>query len=90
MKFVTREVPRTFVEIDGKEFSYNTLYEVLDELECTDTYSTILIYNQDLEQVLTEREVANKNIRGSCYRGKNYISFYEEFETALEVFREQS
>ena len=89
MKFVTREVPRTFVEVGAEEFSYSTLYEVLDGLECTDTFSTIVIYDSAISDLLVGSGVANKNIRGSCYRGEKFEEFCTELDNALEAFRNE-
>lgn len=79
MKLFAKMVERIFVEIDGKEFSWSEIVEVLTGLEDTDSFMQhILIDNDQLADVLEARDVLNRNARGAQFKGPKFESFRDE------------
>ena len=79
MKLFTKTVELVFVEIDGKEFRWSEVNEVLTALEGTDGFMEyILIDDDDLADVLEAREVLKRNARGSQFKGPKFESFSAE------------
>jgi len=79
MKLFTKTVELTFVEIDGKEFTWSEVVNVLTALEGTDNFMDhILIDDEDLADVLEAHEVLNRNARGAQFRGPKFESFRAE------------
>jgi len=79
MKLFTKTVERTFVEIDGKEFPWSEVSEVLTALEGTDGFMEyVLIDDEDLADALEALEVLKRNARGSQFKGPKFESFRDE------------
>ena len=79
MKLLSKTVERMFVEIDGEEFPWSEVTEVLSGLEDTDSFMQhILIDNDQLADVLEARDVLNRNARGAQFKGPKFESFRDE------------
>jgi hypothetical protein len=79
MKLFTKTVELTFVEIDGKEFKWSEVSEVLTALEGTDGFMEyVLIDNDDLADVLEALDALNRNARGSQFKGPKFESVRDE------------
>ena len=88
MKLYSKKVYKTFVEIDGEEFLWTEVMEVLEGLTETDGYfEFIIVENDDLSRVLEARDVLTRNARGAQTQSRNLRSFTEELR-ALGVMVE--
>ena len=92
IKPVTNQV--MFIEIDGKEFNFFNLMNVLEELSDTSYgFSFVLIDDQALGEVLVNEKIAYKSIKGSYTKGTEYDQKSADIEklyyTKLEEFQEQ-
>jgi len=85
MKLYTKKVEKTFVEIDGEEFLWGEVAEVLEGLTETDGYFEFILIDDDrLSTVLEAHSVLKRNARGGQTQGKNLQSFTEEFRNLKE------
>lgn len=96
MKIITekKRVTMTYERLvldDGYIFSDSwELYNLLEELKDTDGYFTaMVIYNDEWERKLEELGVASGSSRGSCSKGKNFYTFYNEVISAMEENRKR-
>ena len=79
MKIFTKTVELTFVEIDGEEFEWNEVVNVLNALEGTDNFMDhILIDDEELADALEAHDVLNRNTRGAQFKGPKFESFRDE------------
>lgn len=71
----SKKVPVYFVVINGLEFQYNTIVELVEALEESNYIDTILIYDRNLEYVLSSLGVITRTARGGCYKTDKFQAF---------------
>ncbi|KKM22790.1 hypothetical protein LCGC14_1621810 [marine sediment metagenome] len=69
IKKTVKKIPITFVEINGVEVKFNSLYGCLEELEDTGSFMGpyVEIYNIYMENLLRKLGIIDSTIRGKIY-----------------------
>lgn len=66
LTIVTRDIPTKFVSTTYGELALNSLIGILEDLEGTDSWGSVLvIYNEEIGNYLESLEIAHKTVRGS-------------------------
>ncbi len=88
MKVYAKTIEVFHVEINGEEFMWNEVMEVLDGLEDTNSFSVIVINDYRLKLALEAVGVIHTNIRGSSFKTDTLWTFQEELDEKLTEYIE--
>lgn len=81
MEIVIKQQPVRYLSIDGIDYHYSTLLEVVEELEDTSYgFTSLVIYDDDIAKLLVSRNVCTQCSRGSYNRADGYDEFVRELE----------
>ncbi len=79
IKPVTKLIQTAYVEIEDKTFRSDVVFDLIDALDETDGFANVVvIYDRVLQDKLELNGVINVNVRGSCYKGKNFEEFKDQ------------
>lgn len=68
MEITTKLIPTKYVKLEDIEVKCDDFLEIMEDLEDTNIYDRLVIYNKEFAQYLEQTGLAERNAKGSYQR----------------------